>query len=122
MCIRDSNASGQIGRHKQTLVKMINILGTQHTGKVRSHSISAVITIRCVYETDQKENAALQASSALWQLYEEAKNLHASIEEYERTFHQQQDLSLLKQALMGGQISMIEYFVEISVVYQSRCV
>ena len=39
------NASGQIGRHKQTLVKMINILGTQHTGKVRSHSISAVITI-----------------------------------------------------------------------------
>lgn len=26
----------------------------------------------------QKENAALQASSALWQLYEEAKNLHAS--------------------------------------------
>ena len=33
---------------------------------------------------------------------------------------QQQDLSLLKQALMGGQISMIEYFVEISVVYQSK--
>lgn len=68
----------------------------------------------------QKENAALQASSALWQLYEEAKNLHASMEEYERTFHQQQDLSLLKQALMGGQISIIEYFVEISVVYQSK--
>ena len=42
------------------------------------------------------------------------------MEEYERTFHQQQDLSLLKQALMGGQISIIEYFVEISVVYQSK--
>lgn len=68
----------------------------------------------------QKENAALQASSALWQLYEEAKNLHASMEEYERTFQQQQDLTLLKQALMGGQISMTEYFVEISVVYQSK--
>ena len=68
----------------------------------------------------QKENAALQASSALWQLYEEAKSLHASMEEYERTFHQQQDLSLLKQALLGGQISMIEYFVEVSVVYQSK--
>ena len=39
------NASGQIGRHEQALVKMINILGTQHTGKVRSHPISAVITI-----------------------------------------------------------------------------
>lgn len=68
----------------------------------------------------QKENAALQASSTLWQLYEEARNLHTSMEEYERTFRQQQDLTLLKQALMGGQISMIEYFVEISVVYQSK--
>lgn len=67
----------------------------------------------------QKENAALQAGSTLWQLYEEARNLHASMEEYRRTF-QQQDLALLKQALMGGQISMIEYFVEISVVYQSK--
>lgn len=68
----------------------------------------------------QKESAGVQASSALWQLYEEAQNLHASMEEYERTFRQQQDLSLLKQALAGGQISMIEYFVEISVVYQSQ--
>lgn len=68
----------------------------------------------------QKENATLQAASALWQLYEEARNLHASMEEYERTFRQQQDLALLKQALVGGQISMIEYFVEISVVYQSK--
>lgn len=68
----------------------------------------------------QKENAALQAGSTLWQLYEEACSLHASMEEYEHTLRQQQDLSLLKQALMGGQISMIEYFVEISVVYQSQ--
>lgn len=68
----------------------------------------------------QKESATVLASSALWQLYEEAQNLHASMEEYERTFQQQQDLSLLKQALVGGQISMIEYFVEVSVVYQSK--
>lgn len=68
----------------------------------------------------QKENAALQARSDLWQLYEEARSLHASMEEYERTFRQQQDLSLLKQALTGGEISLIEYFVEVSVVYQSQ--
>ena len=68
----------------------------------------------------QKESATVLANSTLWQLYEEAQNLHASIEEYERTFQQQQDLSLLKQALIGGQISMIEYFVEVSVVYQSK--
>ena len=68
----------------------------------------------------QKENAALQAGSALWKLYEEARSLHASVEEYEQAFRRQQDLSLLKQALTGGQISLIEYFVEMSVVYQSK--
>ena len=68
----------------------------------------------------QRENASLQASAALWQLYEEASSLYSSIREYRETFSRQQDLSLLKQALMGGQISMIEYFVEVSVVYQSQ--
>ena len=29
-------------------------------------------------------------------------------------------IEMLKQALTGGQISMIEYFVEVSVVYQSK--
>ena len=68
----------------------------------------------------QKEDASLQARSTLWQLYEEAHSLNTSIEEYECAFRQQQDLSLLKQALIGGQISMIEYFVEVSIIYQSK--
>jgi len=68
----------------------------------------------------RKENAAFQASAALWQLYEEARSLHDSMEEYKHAFGQQQDLALLKQALVRGQISMIEYFVEVSVVYQSK--
>ena len=65
-------------------------------------------------------NARLQASSALWQLYDEARNLHASIEEYKQTLASQRDLELLRQALDGGQISMIEYFVEVAVIYQSK--
>ena len=68
----------------------------------------------------QRDNAALQVESELSQLYREAKTLHASMEEYTRTFRSQQDLALLKQALTGGQISMIEYFVEVSVLYQSH--
>ena len=68
----------------------------------------------------QKENARLSASTALWQLYDEACNLHASMQEYAETFGRQQDLKLLRQALEGGQISMIEYFVEVSAVYQSQ--
>ena len=34
------------------------------------------------------------------------------IRDSKETFQDQQDLTLLKQALAGGQISMIEYFVE----------
>ena len=68
----------------------------------------------------QKEDALLQASSALWQLYDEARSLQQSIDEYTDTFARQRDLSLLRKALEGGEISMIEYFVEVSVVYQSK--
>ncbi len=68
----------------------------------------------------QKQNATLQVESELTQLYREAKSLHTSMEEYQKTFQSQQDLELLKQALTGGQISMIEYFVEVSVLYQSH--
>ena len=68
----------------------------------------------------QLENAKLTASSKLWQLYDEARNLQTSMQEYEAAFERQQDLKLLKQALTGGEISMIEYFVEVSVVYQSH--
>ena len=53
-------------------------------------------------------------------LYEEAHQLNASIEEYKQVFAQQQDLDLLKKALVGGEISMIEYFVEVGIVFQSK--
>lgn len=68
----------------------------------------------------QKENAALQAEATLAKLYTEARSLQASIQEYREAFSAQQDLALLKQALTGGQISVIEFFVEVSVIYQSK--
>lgn len=68
----------------------------------------------------QKENTALQVESEFAQLYREAEALHQSMTEYQKTFKAQQNLKLLKEALNGGQISMIEYFMEVSVVYQSR--
>lgn len=86
----------------------------QNQGKVKA-ARSQALSIDC-----QKENARLSASTALWQLYDEACNLHASMQEYAETFGRQQDLKLLRQALEGGQISMIEYFVEVSAVYQSQ--
>lgn len=68
----------------------------------------------------QRENEWTKRRASLWQAYEEARNLQTSIDEYSTTFAQQQNLSLLKQALTGGEISLIEYFVEVSVIYQSH--
>ena len=66
------------------------------------------------------ENATLQLETALAQNYRDAESLYESMTEYQQTFQGQQNLELLQQALTGGQISMIEYFVEVSVIYQSR--
>lgn len=68
----------------------------------------------------QKEQAVVEVESDLGQWYQEAITLRSSMDEYEQVFESQQDLALLKEALMGGQIGMIEYFVELSVVYQSK--
>lgn len=68
----------------------------------------------------QKESTMLQVESELAQLYKEARTLRTSMNEYEETFAAQSDLDILKEALTGGEISMIEYFVEVSVVYQSK--
>lgn len=68
----------------------------------------------------QKESVRLKIESEVAQLYQEAQTLRTSMNEYEKTFQAQQDLDMLKQALAGGQISMIEYFVEVSVVFQSK--
>lgn len=70
--------------------------------------------------TYRKENTALSVESELVQLFNEAKAARLSMEEYEKTFAAQSDLDLLKMALTGGEISMIEYFVEVSVVFQSK--
>lgn len=68
----------------------------------------------------QHEDKQLQLHSQLAQQYNQAQTLRASMLEYEQVLTAQADLDLLKQALTGGQISMIEYFVEVSVVYESK--
>ena len=68
----------------------------------------------------RRDDARLKAAAYLTQCYDEARSLQASIEEYRQTLSRQQDLTLLRRALDGGEISMIEYFVEVSVVYQSQ--
>lgn len=66
------------------------------------------------------DNAEVQVEGSLRQQYQEAHSLYSTMNEYKQNFLAQQDIDLLKQAVTGGQISMIEYFVEISVIYQSK--
>lgn len=78
----------------------------------------------------QKESTTLQIESELAQQYKEARTLRTTMDEYDKTFGSEAlqpgfhaegtNLAILKEALIGGEISMIEYFVEVSVVYQSK--
>lgn len=58
--------------------------------------------------------------SGLRQLYEQAQALSASRNEYIRLLSSQHSIELLNKALNAGQISMIDYFVEITTLFDSR--
>ena len=53
------------------------------------------------------------------QLYNRSVALKASIDEYRTELDRQNSLALLNKAIQAGQISMIEYFVDVTTLYQS---
>lgn len=57
--------------------------------------------------------------STLRELYTQAQALLNSSEEYAQTLASQRNEELLNKALEAGQISMIDYFVEITLLYDS---
>ncbi|MEG2514596.1 MAG: TolC family protein [Bacteroidaceae bacterium] len=67
----------------------------------------------------QQESSKQQADTRLTSLYAEANQLQRSISTYDVSL-MRSTLELLKQALNARQISMIEYFAEITVIYQSQ--
>lgn len=77
--------------------------------KAQSHSIDF-----------RHDEARIREASRLHTLFEEAHSLQEAIREYRETLGSQQDLALLRQALLGGQINMTEYFVEAAFVYQTE--
>ena len=68
----------------------------------------------------QREDALGKEQSRLSSLYEEASQLHQQIEAYRQTLSGQQHLALLEKALKEGEISLIDYFVEATLVYESE--
>ncbi|MDE6452161.1 MAG: TolC family protein, partial [Odoribacter sp.] len=74
----------------------------------------------------QAEYTALNAESntetlkaTLRELYLQAKSLQTSKEEYAQTLNSQRSEELLNKALENGQISMVDYFVEMTILYDS---
>lgn len=66
------------------------------------------------------ESARENVSSELRQLYDQAVALRGSMESMNRILQTQNNLPILNKALDAGQINVIEYFTEVSVLYQSR--
>lgn len=72
------------------------------------------------YATAAAEDKVQSLKSALQQLYRQAQTLAESREEYRKILSDRQSIELLNKALNAGQISLVEYFTEIAVFYESR--
>lgn len=72
-----------------------------------------------LYTDLQLESTTSTVESQLQQLYNQALSLQTSIREYDTVLKSQNSLALLNKAIQSGQISMIEYFVDVTTLYQS---
>ncbi|WP_099465377.1 MULTISPECIES: TolC family protein [Parabacteroides] len=72
-----------------------------------------------LYADLQLESTTSSVESELYQLYNQSVALKTSIDEYDQVLNSQNNLALLNKAIQSGQISMIEYFVDVTTYYQS---
>lgn len=72
-----------------------------------------------LYTDLQMESAKTTVESELHQLYSQSVALKTSMDEYDTVLRSQNSLALLNKAIQTGQISMIEYFVDVTTYYQS---
>lgn len=72
------------------------------------------------YSSALLEDNTQNLKSGLQQLYEKALALDISCKEYATILSGQHSVELLNKALAAGQISMIDYFAEITTLYDSQ--
>lgn len=72
-----------------------------------------------LYTDLQLESTTSMVESELRQLYNQSLALRTSMDEYNTVLKSQNNLALLNKAIQIGQISMIEYFVDVTTLYQS---
>ena len=59
------------------------------------------------------------AENELARLYSQALTLRESLDKYQSVLDKQNNVEILERAIQAGQISMIEYFVNVTTYYQS---
>ena len=72
-----------------------------------------------LYADLQTESMQTMVENELLQLYNRATTLKTSIDEYSKVLEGGSNLALLNKAIQSGQISMIEYFADVTTIYQS---
>lgn len=66
------------------------------------------------------EDNRLNLKTNLQQLYQQAEALQISRADYAKVLEQQRNIELLNKALNAGQLSVIDYFTELSTIYDSH--
>jgi outer membrane protein TolC len=72
-----------------------------------------------LYSSLKYEDTYTKVENDLYQLYNQSMSLKESMNEYDKLLKNQNNISLLNRALEAGQISIIEYFVEVTSLYDS---
>ena len=72
-----------------------------------------------IYATSKYESGINSTESALRQLWNRAVSLQSSVSEYRTMLDSQDNIKLLNQSIQAGQISIIEYFANVTTIYQS---
>lgn len=71
------------------------------------------------YTEMQLESTTTTVEQELQQFYTQSLALKSSLDEYSQVLKAQNSLALLNKAIQAGQISMIEYFVDVTTYYQT---
>ena len=72
------------------------------------------------YAANQRLSGTMKTqTAALHQLWTKAGELKKSVDEYAVVLKQQNSIALLNKAIQAGQLSMVEYFVNVTTFYQS---
>lgn len=72
------------------------------------------------FATASLEDNRLNLITNLRQLYQQAEALQISRADYAKVLEQQRNIELLNKALNAGQLSVIDYFTELSTIYDSH--